>query len=60
MRIGKSNALLPQHRREGNPWAAYAPESPPASQARQRLVSLAGSHQATGQLMWLTGSEKAG
>jgi hypothetical protein len=25
MHIGKSNALLPQHCREGNPWAAYAP-----------------------------------
>jgi hypothetical protein len=45
-RIGKLNALLPQHRREGPPWAAYAPEIPPASPAaspaRQRLVSLAG------------------
>jgi hypothetical protein len=53
-RIGKSNALLPQHRREGNPWAAYAPRSPPASPARQRLVSLAGRHQSAGRLMWLT------
>ena len=54
MRIGKSNALLPPHRREGTPWAAYAPRSSAASQARQRLVSLAGHPQATGQLMWLT------
>jgi hypothetical protein len=58
MRIGKSNAFLPPHRREGTHWAAYAPKSPAASQARQWLVSFAGRHQATGQLMWLTVRQK--
>ena len=50
MRIGKSNALLPQHRREGTPLGCICPPGAPASPARQRLVSLAGNHQAAGQL----------
>jgi hypothetical protein len=41
-----------------SPWAAYAPGSPLASQARQRLVSLAGNHQAARQLTWLTGRSR--
>jgi hypothetical protein len=58
MHIGKSNALVPPHRREGLSWTAYAPGSPPASPARQRLVGLAGRHPAAGRLTWLTGRRR--
>ena len=34
------------------------PREPPSLAARQRLVSLAGSHQAAGQLTWLTGRQR--